>query len=315
MRASKPHHLKTNDKTAIVTMMMTKSETTNQQHSLAQMRASLTGQIKGRGCLAVTGDEAEAFLNDLLTLDITTLAPETVASAALLTPQGRILFDLLISLITHDRHGFRLECDLDRRDDLLKKLRLYRLRRAVDFTATDEHIHVALNTGEAKDKGYKDLRFADHSICRYYTAGHADNDHEGEADHSAYRAYRYRHVIPEGQAELPSEKALPLEAGLDKHGAVSFDKGCFIGQEVTARTRYRGLLKRRYTAFAALAAITYPADIRANDRLVGEVLGCTKDGDGWIGLANIRIDALSSGQPLIVESQQIIPITADESTT
>lgn len=300
-------------------MMMTKSENTNQQQSPEPLKALFQEHMKGRGCLAVTGDEAEAFLNDLLTLDITTLAPETVASAALLTPQGRILFDLLISRISHDGQGFRLECDLDRRDELLKKLRLYRLRRAIDFTPTDEQIHVVpykdRGQDRGQDRGYKDLRFRDHHICRFYAVGNFDNDHEGESDHSAYQVYRYRHVIPEGQAELPPEKALPLEAGLDKHGAVSFDKGCFIGQEVTARTRYRGLLKRRYTAFTARAAITYPADIHADDRLVGEVLGCTKDGDGWIGLANIRLDALSSGQPLIVESRQIIPITADESTT
>ena len=64
-------------------------------------------------------------------------------------------------------------------------------------------------------------------------------------DNTAYHALRYRHGIPEGSAELPAEKALPLEAGMDRQGAISFNKGCFIGQEVTARTHYRGLVKRR----------------------------------------------------------------------
>jgi folate-binding Fe-S cluster repair protein YgfZ len=84
---------------------------------------------------------------------------------------------------------------------------------------------------------------------------------------------------------------------------------------VTARTRYRGLLKRRYIPFVATTDIAVPADIHANDKLAGETLAIVKDGDGWIGLANIRLDALDTGQTLMVGTDQIIPLTVAESTT
>ena len=94
-------------------------------------------RINGRGCLGVTGVEAEAFLNDLLTLDMATITADQVVPAILLTPQGRIIFDLLISRIPD---GFRLECDEHRLDDLIKKLRLYRLRRDIALTLLDEPV-------------------------------------------------------------------------------------------------------------------------------------------------------------------------------
>jgi folate-binding protein YgfZ len=267
--------------------------------------------LNGRSSLAVTGQDAEAFLNDLLTLDITTIPADSVTSAVLLTPQGRIIFDLLISRITD---GFRLECDQHRIHDLIKKLRLYRLRRAVDLMPLDEPVFAMLT--EPHDAGWmKDNRFQDITARRYYGTTSPDIQAKIVEDDTVYRAMRYQYAIPEGSIELPEEKALPLEAGMDRLGAISFDKGCFIGQEVTARTRYRGLLKRRYIPFRTMAAITVPADIYADERLVGELLGLARTGDSWIGLANIRLDALDQGQRLMAGTNEIIPLTSMESTT
>ncbi|MGB2096538.1 MAG: YgfZ/GcvT domain-containing protein [Candidatus Puniceispirillales bacterium] len=267
--------------------------------------------LNGRSSLSVTGQDAEAFLNDVLTLDITTLPADSVTPAVLLTPQGRIIFDLLISRITD---GFRLECDQNRIDDLMKKLRLYRLRRAVGLMPLDEPVFAMLT--EPHDTGWmKDSRFQDITACRYYGTTTPDNQAKIVEDDTAYRAMRYQYAIPEGSIELPTEKALPLEAGLDRLGAISFDKGCFIGQEVTARTRYRGLLKRRYVPIRAMTDITVPTDIHADERLAGELLGLARAGDSWIGLANIRLDALDQGQRLMAGTNEIIPLTGMESTT
>ena len=268
-------------------------------------------RINGRGCLAVTGVEAEAFLNDLLTLDMATITADQVVPAILLTPQGRIIFDLLISRIPD---GYRLECDEHRLDDLIKKLRLYRLRRDIALTPLDEPVF-ALAVPDHVDGWLRDSRFRDITASRYYGMPRSDQAVRIADDNTAYHALRFRHGIPEGSAELPAEKALPLEAGMDRQGAISFNKGCFIGQEVTARTRYRGLLKRRYIPFVATTDIAVPADIHANDKLAGETLAIIKDGDGWIGLANIRLDALDTGQTLMVGTDQIIPLTVAESTT
>jgi folate-binding protein YgfZ len=240
-----------------------------------------------------------------------TITADQVVPAILLTPQGRIIFDLLISRIPD---GFRLECDEHRLDDLIKKLRLYRLRRDIALTLLDEPVF-ALAVPDHMDGWLRDSRFQEITASRYYGMPHSDQAVRIADDNTAYHALRYRHGIPEGSAELPAEKALPLEAGMDRQGAISFNKGCFIGQEVTARTRYRGLLKRRYIPFMATTDISVPADIHANDKLAGETLAIVRDGDGWIGLANIRLDALDTGQTLMVGTDQIIPLTIAKSTT
>ena len=276
-----------------------------------------------RAALNVTGDEALDFLNDLLTLNIAQINPHQVLPTALLTPQGRILFDLLISQIDH---GYRLECDIELLPVLVKKLRLYRMRRQVEIAPCENVVIAAYGAVDGSD-WLADTRFshagAEHQAWRRYDKPSAQTSAQTGADmmpeHSveteSYRAARYRLAIAEGAREMPTEKALPLEARLDDLGAISFDKGCFIGQEVTARTRYRGLLKRRYVPIRAMTDITVPADIRADERLAGELLGLARTGDSWIGLANIRLDALDSGQTLMAGTNEIIPLTGTESTT
>ena len=239
-----------------------------------------------RACLIVSGAEAQDFLNDLLTLNITSLAIDEVRAGALLTPQGRVLFDLLVS---RKNDTYRLECDRDRRDALMQKLHLYRLRREVEMTADDEAVSAQIGTPES-DAWLKDSRKDAAKLWRSY----ADTPPNSTADITLYHAHRYRHAIAEGAAELPPERALPLEARLDEQGGVALDKGCFIGQEVTARTHYRGKLKYRYLPFTASKNFAVPCDITKNQKTIGEVLGLVRDGTTWRGLARMRPDALET---------------------
>ena len=241
-----------------------------------------------RACLIVSGAEAQDFLNDLLTLNITSLAIDEVRAGALLTPQGRVLFDLLVSRKNGDfRPDYRLECDRDRRDVLMQKLHLYRLRRQVEITADDEAVSAQIGTPESKN-WLKDSRVPTANLWRAYT----DTPPNSTADITPYHAHRYRYAIAEGANELPPERALPLEARLDEQGGVALDKGCFIGQEVTARTHYRGKLKYRYLPFTASKAFAVPCAITKNQKPIGEVLGLVRDGTAWLGLARMRLDAL-----------------------
>ena len=239
-----------------------------------------------RACLIIGGAEASDFLNDLLTLNITSLAADEVRAGALLTPQGRVLFDLLVSRKNGD---YRLECDRDRRDVLMQKLHLYRLRREVEIVEDDEAVSAQIGTAESKN-WLKDSRAPSAKLWRRY----ADTPPNSTAELTPYHAHRYRHAIAEGAAELPPERALPLEARLDEQGGVALDKGCFIGQEVTARTHYRGKLKYRYLPFTASKNFAVPCDITKNQKPIGEVLGLAQDGTTWLGLARLRLDALES---------------------
>ena len=237
-----------------------------------------------RACLIIGGAEASDFLNDLLTLNITSLAIDEVRAGALLTPQGRVLFDLLVS---RKNGAYRLECDRDRSTALMQKLHLYRLRRQVEIVADDAAVSAQIGTPESKN-WLKDSREDAAKLWRRY----ADTPPNSTADITPYHAHRYRHAIAEGAAELPPERALPLEARLDEQGGVALDKGCFIGQEVTARTHYRGKLKYRYLPFTTTKNFAVPCAITKNQKTIGEVLGLAQDGAAWLGLARLRLDAL-----------------------
>ena len=251
---------------------------------------ALIAALPHRGLVALSGSEAVAFLNDLITADVAELPQGLVRQAALLTPQGRILFDFLVS-----RTGDDLLLELDRIciDDFMKKMRLYRLRRAVDIRLDERGVYAVFNLPDPKNLNYiKDSRFPN-NVWRFY--GTRD---DANSDAGAVQALRYAQGIAEGIADLPPQKALPLEARLDLNQGVSFDKGCYIGQEVTARTRYRGLVKRCYIPVRLAAWVETPADIDFAGKNGGILLNITADiateyDGGYIGLASLRLAAIS----------------------
>lgn len=232
-----------------------------------------------RGVISIHGPEAEDFLHDLVTADIRNLPEMMARPAALLTPQGRILYDMLIS---RDGHGFLVECDLAGRDDLLRRLKLFRLRRKLNLEAVDLPVHASTNGAPLRDE-----RFAE-NVFRLY--GNVENNADG--DNAAWKKFRWLRGVPEGETDLPSGTALPLEARFDLSNGISFEKGCYIGQEVTARTRYRGLVKRSYVPVRCDKMIKAPIDIEANGKPAGLLLDSVCDEEGCIGLASIRLEFL-----------------------
>ena len=261
-------------------------------------------------------DDAAPFLNDLITAKVPETAEEGIRPGALLTPQGRILFDMLIS---RDGEDILIELDQNRADAFMKKMMMYRLRRDVSISADDRPVFACLEANHQdgmRDDMLLDTRFSD-NVFRIYGTPESDEINDNIA---AYQAYRYQHGVPEGGDEMPPEKALPLEARLDLDQGISFEKGCYIGQEVTARTRYRGLVKRSYLPVLLPDDITAPAEIMAGTKVVGELFGIAPYEDGFIGLASIRLDALAQGQdqdhdhdqgqpgnPLMINDQPITP--------
>ncbi len=252
-----------------------------------------------RALVRLSKPDAVDFLNDLITAAVPAHANDGIRPAALLTPQGRILFDLLIS---RDGDDILIELDEDRRDAFIKKMMMYRLRRDVGITADPQKVHAVI--GACDDAVVTDTRFPN-QVARLYRE---DHDSDVVQDVNIWTALRYEHGVAEGAAELPPEKALPLEARLDLNDGISFEKGCYIGQEVTARTRYRGLVKRSYLPVVMNTAISTPHDITANGKVVGEVLGVVDHDDQVMGLASIRLDAVNNEVPLLVADETITPL-------
>ena len=204
--------------------------------------------------IIVSGAETIEFLQSILTANIATMPIGGCRPAALLTPQGRILIDMM-AYRPSDAEIY-LQIDNARCADLLARLRRYRLRRPVNLELSDD-MQLTLWWGYDGTSAPEDPRiFPDprHSDlgCRIVTSGvNSGTDLPPALDTAKAVAYdnwharRIAQAIPEGAVDLQPERALMLEAGLDKLAAVDFEKGCYIGQEVTARTHYRGLVKRR----------------------------------------------------------------------
>ena len=206
--------------------------------------------VKDAGFVLVKGDEASEFLQTILTTNIITIPFGGCRPSALLTPQGRILVDLMVYRLSNDE--VYLQTDIERCENLLTKLRRYRLRRKIEIDL-GTNVHLTLwweYSGKAKPKNNKiflDPRHPDLG-CRIISIGKDRPSEILEARSTAVEQWHYQRIkqaIPEGPIDLTPERALMLEAGLDKLAAVDFEKGCYIGQEVTARTHYRGLIKRR----------------------------------------------------------------------
>ena len=208
--------------------------------------------LSNRAVLKISGPNCLTFLNNILTSDITKIKSKEVAPSALLSPQGRILFDILISLgpikKIDDLVYILIECEVTQADDLFKKITIYNLRKEVIIEKTSYKVFVTKNP---KDKLHSliDKRFFEISIGRFYKDIEIEDvDLESNEtsikDINWYNLLRYINCIPEGPKEIIPNVSLPLEINLDLLGGISFEKGCFIGQEVNARVKWKGLVKK-----------------------------------------------------------------------
>ena len=248
-----------------------------------------------RRVIRVAGTDAEDFLQSLVTANVETLPVDACRPGALLTPQGRILADMMIH---RQEDGFLLECDATRADDLFARLRRYRLRRPIDLIQEDElRVWVGWGDNDAPDDAHIDPRHPDLGWRWIGPRGDMPST-IGEDDIAELEAWHARRIaagVPQGPVDLVPERALMLEAGLDRLGAVDFEKGCYVGQEVTARTHYRGLVKRRLAPLRMKSAATTPlsgAAVNEGESKLGTVLSNADTGDGAVCLAAMKLSDL-----------------------
>lgn len=260
--------------------------------------------LKDRALISVSGPEAEHFLQNILTTDLDALGEGEAKPGALLTPQGKILFDFLISRA--GENAFRLECRADISDDFIRRLMLYRLRAKVEIAKSEQAL-VTIAWGkesiasENDSTVVADTRFPNESVARSY-AGPQD-----AADDDAWQAFRIAHGIAESGADYALGDAFPHDVLLDETGGVGFRKGCYVGQEVVSRMQHRGTARRRVLIVQASPLLPAAGtDLTVEGRPVG-TLGSSA---GGTGLAIARIDrvkaALDAGQPILAGD---VPVT------
>lgn len=191
--------------------------------------------LRDRALLRISGDEARPFLQGLLTRDVVKLAQDEPRWTGLLTPQGKALFDFIL---WGDGDDVLIDCEAAQADMLAKRLTLYRLRRKV-VIARDESLAVHWSL-DAPDQPH-DPRLP--ALGHRWLAPAS----EGDAS-SAFHAHRLSLGIFEGVAELGQDQILWLETNAEELNGVDYDKGCYVGQENTARMHYRNKVSRRLVA-------------------------------------------------------------------
>lgn len=259
--------------------------------------------LENRLVFKVLGPECIEFLNNILTTDLKKLEHNVVAPCALLSPQGRILFDMLISINPSDNRNnypsINIECDKKQINDLIKKINMYNLRKEVEIESTDYKVFVSNETIETTNT-FRDKRFLNEKIRRIYCKDKSIL--KTIYDRSFYDFLRFNNCILEGPSEIEPNMTLPSEINLDLLGGISFDKGCFIGQEVNARIKWKGLVKKKYVPikfendYLSLFKLDEIKDKRIllNDIEIGEVVSITENttDNFHYGIAKIKLSQL-----------------------
>lgn len=261
-------------------------------------------QLIDRGVIRVTGEEAGSFLQGLLTCDIDKVVPGQAGYGALLTPQGKIISDcLVVAVPSEDGGGFLLDSPLLQTPDLMKRLKLYRLRSKVildDLTADSTVIAASDGGALPEDSG---LVYADPRLPAL--GDRAITDRAGVAeiagsDADSYHARRIGLGVPDGGKDFVYGDAFPHEALLDQLNGVSFKKGCYVGQEVVSRMQHRGTARTRIVPIVFTEGLVTEMGVEATagGKILGTVGSCA-DGRGLAMLRLDRVaDALAAGERL-----------------
>ncbi len=254
--------------------------------------------LPDRAVLEVSGDDRISFLQGLVSNDVAEAAAGRAVWAALLTPQGKYLADFFILA---DGARLLLDCDAGQAAILAPRLARFRLRARVTITPVPLTVHAAWD-------GAPDQAALTAPDPRLPAAGFrvlASEALATNADAADWDRHRLALGLPEPR-DLEAEKSVLLEAGFDELHGISWDKGCYMGQELTARTKYRGLVKRRLVPVAVTGALPAPGTpITTGGTAAGREVGTMRSGRERLGMALLRIDAL--GQTLACGGAALVP--------
>lgn len=250
-----------------------------------------------RGVLRVGGPEARVFLQNLITNNIDLVDSSRAIYAGLLTPQGKFLFDFIISADPAS-DGLLFDCDGARKADLVKRLNFYKLRANVTIEDVSDKLQVMAIWGDG-DVGAVAGAHADPRLpalgARLIAAEPSVAGAEA-AIPAEYHAHRIALGVGDAAKDFEPDRTFPLEVNFEEMNGVDFQKGCFVGQEVTSRTKRRGNVRKRLLPCDVIGEMPKPhTPIRSVGREVGTVFSV--DNAGARVLALIRLDFLS-GAPL-----------------
>ena len=284
--------------------------------------------LEDRGVLEITGADRVTFLQGLVSNDVRKVGPERAIYSALLTPQGKYLHDFFL---VQQGEAILLEGERARLPDLQKRLSMFKLRSKVALRdiSGDVVVAAAFGGGAGTKLGlsaeigaatsfsggtaYVDPRLFELGarliLPRSAGASALDAAAFARAEPADYDRLRLSLGVPDGSRDLVVEKAILLEAGFDELHGVDWDKGCYMGQELTARTKYRALIKKRLLPVKVEGTLPQPGTTIMLD---GQDAGEIRSGRGDLALALLRLEAVeqaaSAAAPLKAGAATVTPI-------
>jgi len=246
---------------------------------------SFTAHLASRAVILLGGPDWRGFLQGLITQDVVTLADGEARFAGLLTPQGRLLYDLFV--IGRDDRCL-IDCAAAQREALIQRLTMYRLRAKVDIAASEMKVWASWGVETPRPGWSADPRLPSLGYRGYGVSADGSGRMATEAE---YRTFCLALGVP-GPEDWGLDATYPIEANFDLLGGIDFKKGCFVGQETTSRMKRRGIIKNRIVMIAFDGA---PPDIGA-ELLAGELrAGTALSGEMGRAMALVRLDRLDAG--------------------
>ena len=219
--------------------------------------------MRDRIVLCVSGPDAKSFLQNLVTNDVTKLKNNIIYSA-LLTPQGKLVTDFFL---VDAGQNILIDVNSKASDTLLKLLTLYKLRAEISIDKTDLKVSLGINKrplNSLDDPRHPNMGW------RYY-----GNEDLSEKNIN-WEKIRIENLVPEFGKELSNDSYI-LEYGFENLNGVDFKKGCYVGQEVTARMKHKSKLKKGLALLGTKGSVPFDTPINANDKIVGKVFSSTKN--------------------------------------
>lgn len=256
--------------------------------------------LPSRALLRLSGGDVVHFLQNLVTCEVEKLPDGAASFGALLTPQGKILFDFFL---LREGDDFIIDIDAGQRDALAKRLTFYKLRADVQIAMDDRPVYALW--GDETARGFADPRLAE-----------LGNRHFGElegvnTDEDAWHAHRIDLGMPQAGQDFEFGDTFPHEALMDQMGTavgVDFSKGCYVGQEVVSRMQHRGTARNRFVKVVSEAPFAADATgqaLTAAEKRIG-TMGSTA---GKTGLAQVRADrattAIAQGVPILLGEHDV----------
>jgi folate-binding protein YgfZ len=256
--------------------------------------------LQSRSVIEISGDDRLTFINGLITIDVNLLKTQDMIFGAFLTPQGKFLYDLFL-FEDADKEVLYVDVESQYVDVFIKRLSIFKLKSRVNIASADLNVYGRLNDTEVASPTLKILdprhpkmgyRIYSNSVLR--------------SDAFAFKLWdknRIMCTIPDATRDIPYERGFIMEYGFDDMHGISWDKGCYLGQELTARMKYRNLSKKKLVTLESLDGVILSSD-EEDVFQNGEKIGVLKSTNDTFALALLDMDSLNSEHPIMSQNKQ-----------